>query len=51
MNLKFKIAGRDSFIVNEEFEGMPVRELADPSLSNWVHHVQHILPQGKVFKF
>lgn len=40
-------AGRDSFIVNEEFEGMPVRELADPSLANWVHHVQHILPQGR----
>lgn len=39
--------GRDTFILNEEYEGMPVRELADPSLSNWVHHVQHILPQGR----
>ena len=26
---------------------MPVRELADPSMANWVHHVQHILPQGR----
>lgn len=39
--------GRDNFMINEEFEGMPVRELADPSLANWVHHVQHILPQGR----
>jgi radial spoke head protein 4/6 len=39
--------GRDSFVLNEEYEGMPVRELADSSLSNWVHHVQHILPQGR----
>jgi radial spoke head protein 4A len=30
---------------------MPVRELADPSLANWVHHVQHILPQGKLKSF
>ena len=30
---------------NIDFEGIPVRELADPSLGNWVHHVQHILPQ------
>lgn len=26
---------------------MPVRELADTSLANWVHHVQHVLPQGR----
>ncbi|KAK0041151.1 radial spoke head protein 4 A [Biomphalaria pfeifferi] len=39
--------GRDHFVENIDFEGIPVRELADPSLSNWVHHVQHILPQGR----
>lgn len=39
--------GRDNFMKNEEFEGVPVRELVDPSLANWVHHVQHILPQGR----
>ncbi|XP_002741113.1 radial spoke head protein 4 homolog A-like [Saccoglossus kowalevskii] len=39
--------GRDSFVENPDFEGIPVRELVDPSLSNWVHHVQHILPQGR----
>ena len=38
-------SGRDTFSENIDFEGIPVRELADPSLSNWVHHVQHILPQ------
>ncbi len=39
--------GRDSYVHNEEYEGMPVREFADSSLANWVHHVQHILPQGR----
>lgn len=39
--------GRDNYMINDEFEGMPVRELADPSLANWVHHTQHILPQGR----
>ncbi len=39
--------GRDNYMVNDEFEGMPARELADPGLANWVHHVQHILPQGR----
>lgn len=40
-------AQRDNFVENIDFEGIPVRELVDPSLSNWVHHVQHILPQGR----
>jgi len=39
--------GRDNFVENLDFEGIPVRELCDPSLSNWVHHVQHVLPQGR----
>jgi len=39
--------GRDSYVHNEEYEGMPVREFADSSLANWVHHAQHILPQGR----
>ncbi|XP_055981239.1 radial spoke head protein 4 homolog A [Sorex fumeus] len=38
--------GRDSFEENPEFEGIPVIDLVE-SLSNWVHHVQHILPQGR----
>ncbi|XP_004644458.1 radial spoke head protein 6 homolog A [Octodon degus] len=39
-------AGRDSFEENADFEGIPVLELVD-SLANWVHHTQHILPQGR----
>ncbi|XP_006871531.1 PREDICTED: radial spoke head protein 6 homolog A [Chrysochloris asiatica] len=39
-------AGRDSFEENPDFEGIPVLELVD-SLANWVHHTQHILPQGR----
>ncbi|XP_076987508.1 radial spoke head protein 6 homolog A isoform X3 [Tamandua tetradactyla] len=39
-------AGRDSFEENPDFEGIPVLELVD-SMANWVHHVQHILPQGR----
>lgn len=37
----------DSCEVNPEFEGLPVAEMAD-SLSVWVHHIQHILPQVQV---
>ena len=36
---------RDSYMLNVEFEGIGVRDLADPSLHNWAHHVQYILPQ------
>jgi len=39
--------GRDSFVENVEFEPLRNQELIDPSLSNWVHHVQHVLPQGR----
>lgn len=39
-------AVRDTYEENSEFEGIPVNELVE-SLSNWVHHVQHILPQGR----
>jgi len=39
--------GRDTFVENADFEGIPARELTDPTLANWVHHVQHILPQGR----
>ncbi|XP_012888238.1 PREDICTED: radial spoke head protein 4 homolog A [Dipodomys ordii] len=38
--------GRDSFEENPEFEGIQVVDLVE-SLSNWVHHVQYILPQGR----
>lgn len=35
---------QDSNEVNPDFEGIPVSEMVS-SLSSWVHHVQHILPQ------
>ncbi|XP_062954546.1 radial spoke head protein 4 homolog A [Cynocephalus volans] len=38
--------GRESFEENPDFEGIQVIDLVE-SLSNWVHHVQHILPQGR----
>ncbi|RXM34555.1 Radial spoke head protein 4-like A [Acipenser ruthenus] len=38
-------AVRDSFEENPDFEGTPISELVDTS--TWVHHVQHILPQGR----
>lgn len=37
-------APRDHYEANPDFEGIPVAEMA-ASLSAWVHHVQHILPQ------
>ncbi|XP_006839968.1 PREDICTED: radial spoke head protein 4 homolog A isoform X2 [Chrysochloris asiatica] len=36
--------GRESFEENPDFEGISVLDLVE-SLSNWVHHVQYILPQ------
>uniref|UniRef100_A0A3B5AF77 Radial spoke head protein 6 homolog A-like n=1 Tax=Stegastes partitus TaxID=144197 RepID=A0A3B5AF77_9TELE len=39
-------APQDSYEVNPDFEGIPVTEMAE-SLSFWVHHVQHILQQGR----
>ena len=30
---------------NPEFEPLSLRDLLEPSLSGWVHHVLHILPQ------
>ena len=30
---------------NPEFEPLPLRDLVEPSLSGWVHHVLYILPQ------
>ncbi|KAJ8331197.1 hypothetical protein O5D80_000761 [Batrachochytrium dendrobatidis] len=35
-----------SIIINPEFEGFPNDQLMN--LTNWVHHVPYILPQGKV---
>lgn len=43
-------AVRDTYEENSEFEGIPVNELVE-SLSNWVHHVQHILPQVRRVTF
>ncbi|KAF3691381.1 Radial spoke head protein 4 -like protein A Radial spoke head-like protein 3 [Channa argus] len=39
-------APQDSYEVNPEFEGFSAAEMAE-SLSTWVHHVQHILQQGR----
>ena len=32
-------------MVNQEFEGLTINDMTDLSCSNWVHHVQYILPQ------
>ncbi|XP_067830863.1 radial spoke head protein 6 homolog A [Heptranchias perlo] len=37
---------RDNYEENVEFEGIPVPEMVE-TLANWVHHTQHILPQGR----
>lgn len=39
--------GRDSFIVDPQFEGKSRSELLDPALTGWVKHMQYILPQGR----
>ncbi|XP_067875153.1 radial spoke head protein 6 homolog A isoform X2 [Heterodontus francisci] len=40
----------DNYEENAEFEGISVPDLLD-SLANWVHHTQHILPQGRCVWF
>ncbi|XP_067943457.1 radial spoke head protein 4 homolog A-like [Watersipora subatra] len=37
----------ENFVENLDFEEISVKNLCDPSLGNWVHHEQHILPQGR----
>ncbi|CAE1318213.1 RSPH4A [Acanthosepion pharaonis] len=37
---------RDTYVENIDFEGLPIRELSE-SVNNWVHHVLHILAQGR----
>ena len=39
--------GQTEFIENPEFEGLSVRDLADPSMQSWVHSRLHILQQGR----
>merc|ERR1712188_39210 len=39
--------GNTEFIVNPEFEGVSVRDLADPTMQSWVHSRLHILQQGR----
>lgn len=39
--------GNTEYIVNPEFEGVSVRDLADPTMQSWVHSRLHILQQGR----
>ncbi|MBN3294142.1 RSH4A protein, partial [Polypterus senegalus] len=39
-------AVRDTYEENPDFDGYPVQDMVE-SLSKWVHHLQHILPQGR----
>ncbi|XP_041035420.1 radial spoke head protein 4 homolog A [Carcharodon carcharias] len=41
---------RENYEENPEFEGISTAELLD-SMANWVHHTQHILPQGRCVWF
>merc|ERR1712004_70175 len=35
------------FVQNQDYEGLPVKELADHTMQNWVHTRSHILKQGR----
>ena len=35
----------DHVLLNEDFDPPSVKDLVDPGLNSWVHHVLHILPQ------
>ena len=34
-------------MLNVDFEGISLKELIDKQMLGWVHHSQHILPQGR----
>ncbi|GFS08557.1 radial spoke head protein 6 A [Elysia marginata] len=36
---------RDTYVKDEDFDGVSARDLSDPSLTSWVHHANYILPQ------
>jgi len=38
---------RETFMENQEFEGISLKDLSDASMNSWVHHSQDILPQGR----
>jgi len=39
--------GQTEFIENADYEGVPVRDLADPTMQAWVHIRLHVLQQGR----
>ncbi|CAF3267805.1 unnamed protein product [Rotaria socialis] len=39
--------GKQNYQENEDFTGAPLSELVHEDLNGWVHHVLHVLPQGR----
>ncbi|KAK0164268.1 hypothetical protein PV328_002914 [Microctonus aethiopoides] len=37
----------DAIIKNQHYDIVPVKDLVDPSMSNWCHHSEYILEQGR----
>ncbi|CAH8573286.1 unnamed protein product [Dicrocoelium dendriticum] len=40
--------GGGQITINEDYEPLPMTQLASPKVEHWVHHVPYILPQGRV---
>lgn len=40
-------APKTTYKLNKRYEPHPMADLCDPSMSFWVHHTLHILPQGR----
>lgn len=40
---------KTSYSENSRYEPIPISDLVDGSMSFWVHHTLHILPQGLLF--
>ncbi|KAK9498809.1 hypothetical protein O3M35_003366 [Rhynocoris fuscipes] len=39
---------KPGYTINPDFEPIPLQDLVDPSMAFWVHHTNHILPQGRI---
>ncbi|XP_013784677.1 radial spoke head protein 6 homolog A-like, partial [Limulus polyphemus] len=43
--------GKNRIIENSEYEPISLEDLISQELSSWVHHAQHILPQGRCTRY
>lgn len=46
--ISFSLGAGSGIIKNRRYEPLPLKDLIDPSMSNWCHHARYLLRQGRV---